>query len=453
VGRALALGLDVGTSRIKACLVDAAGRIVGTAAVTTPFGTTPDGVEMTAERLFAAVRDCLQRLGHRLAFVASVGIGTMGETGGVILDGEVAAVPLLAWHDPRGADTVARLSAALKGDAESRTGRRFRTVSSIAKLGWLSDHGFDLSGEWTGVGGLVAWRLTGNVAQEESLAATTGAFDLFRRDWDRQIISAAGLTRVRWPRVVSGIDPVGAIGSSGSEWSGIPKGVPVCIAGHDHPVGVVGVGARPTDIVDSMGTSEPLATGWSRSQDRLDDLPFDGEVTVTSWPGASGLMLLWEVLRPGLARTNLSEALGTPQQVLDDEALGEIGECRPLEATELRALESGVPHLLGPDRPAHLWRAMLAGFALEASRAEAWIRSTRARDDTLLIGGGSRSRAWVREKSLVAVRRPRVVDQPESVAYGAALLGAVPAGFWPQSELPRPDRQEVSAVLAETVER
>lgn len=448
MGRALALGLDIGTSRIKACVVDGEGEIGRVSAVATPFAKVRDGVEMSPGDLFRAVRECLTGLGEDLDAVVSVGIATMGETGGMIVDGNVTGMPLLAWHDPRGADMVARLSAAFGSNLHTRTGRRVRTVSSVAKLGWLAEHGADLRGHWTGIGGLIAWRLTGNVAQEASLAATSGAFDPFSRIWDREIIREAGLTRVHWPEVVRAVDPVGRVGSSGADWSGLPAGASVCIAGHDHPVGVVGVGGRPIDIIDSMGTGEPLITGWEGDREDLErhvaGPPIDGDLTITPWPGADGLMLLWEMLNPGLARASISRAVGRSQEDLDDAALHDDDSVAlPLAAATLRELEDGVvPSLEGRDSIAY-WKGMLAGYASCAARAEDWIRMRGEHGDTLLIGGGLRSAFWVREKVARAAHRPKMVGQQESVAYGAALLGGVPAGFWPVSGLPRAVRNAV----------
>jgi xylulokinase len=451
VAEALALGLDIGTSRIKACLVDAQGAIIATSAVNTPFRAMPDGIEMSADDLFRAVSGCLASLGGLLSNVACVGIATMGETGGIIADGRVSRVPLLAWHDPRGATTVEHLTTVFRSNLHSRTGRRIRTVSSVAKLGWLAAHGADLSGEWTGVGGLIAWRLAGKVAQEESLAATSGAFDPFTGEWDRDIIREAGLSTVGWPKVLSATDPVGTVTTGGAAWSGLPSGIPVCIAGHDHPVGVVGVGARRSDIVDSMGTGEPLITGWagerSDMQALVTGLPIEGEITITRWPGSRGLMLVWELLQPGLAREHLSAALGRSQADLDDEALRYAGDSQPFSPQNLRDLEQLEPVGLDKDAAVEYWDSTLAGYADSASRAEEWVRSKGSHDETLLIGGGLRSPAWIRHKVMRARRKPLVVDHPESVAYGAALLGAVPAHLWTPATFPRAVRHDVFTLL------
>src|SRR5205823_10544486 len=114
----------------------------------------------------------------------------------------------------------------------------------------------------------------GEVAQEPSLAATSGAFDPTTGRYDDDLLALVGVT-VDWAPVVRAGTRVGVVTAAAAGRTGLPDGVPVTIAGHDHPVGVVGAGARPEMVTDSMGTGEPLLVGWdaARPVPALDDLP------------------------------------------------------------------------------------------------------------------------------------------------------------------------------------
>ena len=92
-------------------------------------------------------------------------------------------------------------------------------------------------------------------------------------------------------------------------------------------------------------------------------------------------------------------------------------------------------HLRGD--PAQAWVDALDGYAEQAAAGEARLRRLSGADlPTLLTGGGTRSPRWVRAKRERATHGLVVVDDPESVARGAALLAGVAAGCWSPDHLP-----------------
>lgn len=436
------LGLDLGTSALKATLVGLDGRPVAGSSVPSPFapaaGATT-GTSVTA--LLAAVQALLVDLSSWLPGVVGVGVAGLGESGGWVGPDGVADVPMLVWHDHHGRDTADRLVAALgQPELVRRTGRRARSWTTLSKIGWLAEQGVRPTGRWTGAAGLVVWSLTGVVAQEPSLAATSGAYDPVTGRYDDDLLARVGVT-VDWAPVVRAGTPVGAVTRAAADRTGLPSGVPVTIAGHDHPVSVVGAGARPAMVTDSMGTGEPLLVGWdaARAAPPLDDLP--GHLTLTGWPGRDSLMLLWEHLRPGRGLAHLAGLLRVPRDELERRA-EDRAPGRPLDADVLVGLEDG---LLGPDDlPAHLlddpvqaWAEALDGYAEQSAAGEARLRRLSGADGpTLLTGGGTRSPRWVRAKRERSTHGLVVVDDPESVARGAALLAGVAAGCWSADALP-----------------
>ena len=300
------LGLDLGTSAMKATVLDADGATCVSRSVPTPFRTGPDGfTEMSVPDLFGAVQDLLLTLGPWLPAVAGLGIASLGESGGWVQGDQIADVPILVWHDPRGRSTSDRLIEVF-GQAElvRRTGRRSRSDLTVSKLGWLAEQGIRPAGTWTGVAGLLVWHLTGRLAQEPSLAATSGVYDPYSGRYHTEILAEVGLT-VDWADVIPAGTRLGTVTRQRAAETGLPAGIPVTIAGHDHPVGVLGAGGRPGMVVDSMGTGEPLVAAWSNSTAPYPDLPYTelpivgGDLTVTCWPGDDALMILWEHLRPG----------------------------------------------------------------------------------------------------------------------------------------------------------
>ena len=440
----LLLGIDLGTSSIKANAIDRHGRSIGLGVAPTPFEASAHGVEMTTEALFAAIRSAIGDLGVLAARIAAVGVASMGETGTIIRADGPSDLPLVAWHDERGTEIVDELVAEFGAEEiRRRTGRQPRSVTSVAKLGWLLRNGRATGGTWTGVAGLTVWRLTGALAQEQSLAATSGAFDPVTAEYDREILAALGLDSLVWaPARVAGTR-LAHVSLEGSAWSGLRPGIPVTIAGHDHPVGVIGSGGDRTEVIDSMGTGEPLVVSWNASADGgaahpnwPDQL---GDLTVTAWPGTARHMLLWETLRPGLALRNLQRALRADRDDIEFSAIRVDAE--PIDLATLVAMQDGaIPADLLALPAEQAWAATLEGYAAASADAETRLRTlSGVTGHTLLIGGGLRSRRWVEAKLRRARHPVAMAEEREAVSRGAALLAGVAAGWWAPEEYPPAD--------------
>ncbi|HMC79926.1 MAG TPA: FGGY family carbohydrate kinase, partial [Acidimicrobiia bacterium] len=318
----LLLGLDVGTTRIKAVVVDAAGTELAATSAATPFAPSADGVDMEVADLRRALAAVATTLGPARERVAAVGVAGMAESGAPWRSGRPVG-PIIAWHDGRGEEAVASLERRF-GPALARwTGRRVRTVSSVAKLGWLIDHGLPAPDRWLGVPELVLHLLTGAEATEHSLAARTGAYHVTERRFLPEVIAhvlAGAHPRIRaGAETGTGSDPgarVGAVvepevgtgpgagpergpglfpsvrpagvamgfvtGDAATRY-GLPAGIPVTISGHDHLAAAAGLGAGPDDLLNSVGTAETLVR-------RLDTVPdveraLKLDLAVTVWPG------------------------------------------------------------------------------------------------------------------------------------------------------------------------
>jgi sugar (pentulose or hexulose) kinase len=136
----LLLGIDIGTTRIKALLAGPDGHVAGVGMSQTPFETVNGRVEMSLDSLRAAIAAAVASLGDERRRVIAVGIASMGETGVPIDRSGQPVGPLIAWHDPRGARVVRRLVEAYGDGLPARVGQATRTQSSIAKIGWFLQH-------------------------------------------------------------------------------------------------------------------------------------------------------------------------------------------------------------------------------------------------------------------------------------------------------------------------
>ena len=405
----LLLGLDIGTSRIKAVLLDATGAERSTVWRPTPFLATALGVEMDVAALEAAVQEVVADLGSLVRDVAAVGIAGMAESGAPLREDRPLA-PIIAWHDGRGEETVALLEQRFGPELAQWTGRQVRTVSSVAKLGWLLDHGLgEVPDRWLGVPELILFFLTGAEATEYSLAARTGAYHVIERRWLPEVIEAvhAGTAATLFPPVRAAGGAMGFVTGEGAGAFGLRAEIPVTIAGHDHLAAAAGLGARPGDLLNSVGTAETVIR-------RLDEPPdvaraLELGLAVTLWPGGEAWAVLASAARAGLVIEALAAELGVSTEELDR---------------------------LDSPEAAERWAATQVELSARTAEAAARVAALAGPHDRLVVfGGGSRSATWLEAKAAAAGVPVLACDVTEAAARGAALAAGVAIGWWPVTTL------------------
>ena len=401
------LGLDIGTSRTKAVLMDAGGRQVGAATVATPFATTDGRVEMAVDALFGCLREVLVALGDRRRHVVAAGVAGIAESGAPMDSAGRPLAPVIAWHDERGAEAVTLLEREFGPDLALRNGQPPNTKMTAAKLGWLLAHG-GLQGmhRWLGVPELVLRALTGAEATEHSLAARTGCYDVVTHGWIPEVAGALGFSTDAFAPVCAAGSVMGRLSADGAAWSGLPEGLPVTLAGHDHLAGMAGAGAGAGDVANSVGTAETVVGRTATAPDMAAAMA--NQAAVSIYPGGTE----WAVM--------VSAARAGP---VIDAAAAELGR----SPAELDALV-----LAGDAGAGRQWAGVLEG--LTGRTVDAYERLTGAlgpRKRILVFGGGSVSEPWLRAKAAalpVPVVRSTVTS---AVARGAAVHAGVAAGWWP----------------------
>jgi xylulokinase len=422
---------------MKAVLLDRAGSQCGLAVEPTPFVRRPAGVEMDLTDLEGALGHLLEGLGSARERVVAVGVAGMAESGAP-MDGGRAVAPILAWHDGRGEETVARLERHFGEALPRRIGQRLRSVSSVAKLGWLLEHGVCPPARWLGVPELCLYVLTGAEATEHSLAARTGAYDVVRGGYMPEVAAFLGLRPDTFPPVA----PSGAVMGRVSRPAGaryvLPEDTPVTVAGHDHLAAGVGLGPGEADLLNSVGTAETLLRRHPTAPDIERSL--DLGLAVTVWPGGAAWGVLASVKRSGIVIAALAAALGLEPAELDRlaETVG-AGAAEELGADltpwlELRSAAAPAPEVpTGP--PGAVWATTLGTLSARTVDTAARLSALLGPHERMVVfGGGSRSRPWMAAKAAAMTGAPVLRSTiPDATARGAALAAGAAAGWWPST--------------------
>lgn len=451
------LGLDVGSTHVKAALVTTSGRVVHVARAATPTrrlragrsGHPPDELLATTDRLLAA---CVARSDQP---IAALGIASMAEAG-VLLDRRGRPLgEIIPWDDPRSAAEAAWLERTVgAADLYARTGLRAGAKTSLAKLRWLANERPATVGRahaWTGVAELVAHTLTGGLGTDASLACRTMAFDVRSGRWDDALLELAGFDSSRMPPILEPEQPVGGLRPEAANRLGLPSGLPVAVAGHDHIVGALGAGiVHPGDALDSMGSAEAclVVTDEPRPDEALRRAgvsvgrhPLGGRGTIIAGLQTAGSLVDWWIDRwipasasgsPDGGSIGVGDRYAEVRRLVSADPPGPTGV---VVLPYLRGRSCPVPDAwavleiigVGPaDTPATVAAALIDGAAC----AVRWIfetieglappiRSIR------LIGGGRRIERWPVAKAALSPWPLSVADTEEATALGAALVGGL----------------------------
>ena len=447
------LGIDIGTTHVKARAYDEAGRLLAEARRPTPTTRLPDGgaeyaPEALEEAAFGAAREAVEGAAPPRA----IGVTSMAESGFLLGEDGEALAPAIAWFDGRSAPQADRWGGRIDAaELFARTGLHVTPLPTACKLEWLREDSPDLfarAAGWLGMSEYLVFKMTGERATEPSLAGRTMLYNIRAGGWDEELCAFAGVPPGLLPPVRRSGTVLGGLTPEAARRLSAPAGTPVAVAGHDHICGAFGAGATaPGEIVDSMGTAEaslltltepPLdATGYALG------LPVGRHVltgryyVAATLPRSGGLVGQLKQLLGGtdedLARWTREAAALAP---------GGGGVCLP--PTDERPGADGLLlcALGNGGGPGHLLRAVLEGLTLKMNHdlSRAVAASGTAPSRITLLGGGAQSGLWARLKADASGLPVRVVSDPECVARGAAMLAGVGAGVFPDTDsVPAPD--------------
>jgi xylulokinase len=255
------LGLDIGTTNIKAVLLDSdQGKIISTVSLPTPIHHSgPNQDEHDPQVLFTTIAQCIKRSIGSYP-VHALGVSSLAEAGLPLNRSGNPLFPIIAWYDPRSQPQADRI---LKSFSEKRlfeiTGQKVSFSFGLFKYLWIKENYPDRIRDiacWLSVPDYVLYRLTGKKATEYTQASRTMLFDQNKRDWSEELLSYAGLEPSKLPTLLPSGTVMGTITQDASDLTGLPAGMPCVLGGHDHLCGAFASGGiRAGKVIDSSGTA------------------------------------------------------------------------------------------------------------------------------------------------------------------------------------------------------
>jgi len=450
------LGVDVGTSGLKALLLSPSGRLLGSVTRPYPLDVPRPGWAQQDPKLWwdaatQAIRTLLKKGGIKPSQIAGVGL-TGQMHGSVFLDAKGKVLtPALLWCDQRTARECAEITRAVGGPREllRLTCNPALTGFTAPKIVWMRRHHPEVFRETAKVllpKDYVRYRLTGGFASDVSDASGTLLFNVRGRAWSQPVLKALKIPRAWMPETREGPEVTGTISAEAARATGLLAGTPVMAGGGDQAAGAIGCGiVRPGVVSAALGTSGVVFAAC-----RLPRGEPDGKLHLFCSAVTGGWHLMGVMLSAGGSlqwlRNNLGGAVIPPAARRGEDPYD--GMCR--EAARIPAGSEGLvflPYLTGERTPyadphargvffglslkhtaAHMTRAVLEGVAYGMRDSVELIREQGVTVSRVrLSGGGARNPLWCRIQAAVYEATGARLTREEGPALGAAMLAGLGA--------------------------
>ena len=457
------VGIDLGSTSLKAVIYDLSGRALAKASRPTqvfhPDPAHPDWAIWQPEQIWGgaaeALREAISQLDDpkRIRAVAVTGMGMDG----VPVDAAGHWLyPFISWHCPR---TVPQHAWWLEHvGAEKQfaiSGNPVWAINSALRLLWMREHEpavLAKTDKWLLIEDFVNFMLCGARATDYSMASNTLLFDQRTRSYSDELLQLSGIER-RWlcdPQPSGTV--LGEVHTAAAVATGLPKGTPVVLGGHDFLCGMLPVGAfQPGVVLDVMGTwdivtvalEKPVLTPAVQRMGWWMDSHVARGMYAAMGTAVAADMLEWFRREFGQPEKDQSRAEGRT----DWDCLMAEAQASPPGAHGVMFL----PHMSGSTVPSvdpksrgafiglrniatkgDMIRAIIEGLNYQFLEILAGLQAAvGVTPHKLVVGGGGRSNPfWVQNRADLAGQAIEVPEIEEATPLGAAILAGLGVGLY-----------------------
>jgi sugar (pentulose or hexulose) kinase len=396
------LGLDLGTSNVKALVTSASGEMLGQGSAPVRLFHVPHGgVEQDLEEIWAATLSAIQQALRAVNPAAILAVGVSSQ-GGALQLLDLQGRPrsrVISWLDQRGEPHDSALTAALgqswfterigHGGAAVAIGQLLRLRQEVPGcLAPPNRVGF--------VGDCIVARLCGRAAHDGTSCGLTLLYNPTLRRYDPDVLRHLGVEEAQLPDLLSPRTAAGGVSTELSRGTGLPEGIPVSAAIHDQYTAALGTGAvRPGVTMLGAGTAWVLLAVSGRPAQLVNP---DGFLNHHVVEGLYGQIV--SLVNGGSALAWVSELLG----VADSAEIDRLLESAPAGSNELLFWPFLAPTAAAGLAPgtrgrfsglqlshgrAEVARAVVEGLAFELKRHLQFFERAGIPIEKLVIGGSA----------------------------------------------------------------
>jgi xylulokinase len=472
----LVIGIDVGTTNVKASVLDTdTSRVVAHASAEHPlFHPRPGWAEQDPDNYWRAavscIRECLDSessLADRIVGVAFSGL--VGVTLPVDVDGvQVSRAPI--WMDGR-SDAQCQEIRDKVGEARINlvNGNRVAPWFVEPKALWIKQHQpevFDRIHQFLSPAGFCTFQLTGEFSMNHGDAGLCYPYDYQLGQWDAELAADIGIPANLYPRLYGSTEVVGRVTDRAARETGLAAGTIVVAGGTDISSAALGCGVTEAgQAYYSMGTGSNLGIMIPTPQ-RVE------EYRILKWPHVLPGLTMFDapMAFTGASLKWFRDMFADPEVVMAERSGQSVFDLMTMQASQVEPCSDGLlylPYLGNSLAPrwntqvtgtffgvqpsttrAHFVRALIEGVAFDLYSNLRIAEEAGAKVDELVLNGGpTRSGMWNTITANVTNKRLIVPDIGDAAPLGDAILAATGAGIYGDPTEPLADLVTVKEVV------
>lgn len=467
------IGIDLGTSAVKALLVTKTGEVVAQAsedyALSQPRpGYSEQNPDDWVAGTLAAIKALLQSSGVNVQDIE--GLSYSGQMHGLVLldQNNRPLRPAILWNDTRTTPQTKEIIAKMGDQFIEITKNRPLEGFTLPKILWVKENEpdiFEQAKTFVLPKDYVRYQMTGQLNMELSDAAGTVLLDIEKKSWSQEICTTFDLPMSLCPPLVEATTMVGTITPEFARASGLDEATKVFGGGADNACGAIGAGiVRSDQAMCSIGTSgvilsyEPTATS-----------AYHGQLHVFNHAVSNAFYSMGVTLAAGYSLSWLKKTFGPDESFNDfvgsasNSTIGArglmftpyiVGERTPYADAKIRGSFIGVD---SNQNRADFVRAVLEGIIFSFKDILA-IYETNGKNfkELISIGGGAKSELWLQIQADVFNKPVVRLASEQGPGLGAAMIAAVGLGWFADFEACADQfitRQKVYQPVTQNVEK
>ena len=457
------LGIDIGTTAIKATVFGEDGNAYGEASceyelTTLATGEVEADLQLYIDAFTNAIRDAVASSDAAKEDITCVGFSSTAETCVFLDENYEPLCKVIAWMDTRGTKEAEYLSAHFrKEEIVSKVGfdniYAIHPVSKILAVKNKTPEIFEKTRMFAQIKDYFVWLLSGKFITEHSVASDHGFFDITNRCYWQEMLDYVGIERAYLPEMTEPGKEIGRITKDAAERFGLDPNTMINVGAFDQACGAIGAGnVKPGIASESTGSAlVTVATIDSLSPDLTGDVP-------TLCGGIPGKYMFQPYCTGAMIMKWFRDAFCEAEKEIENETglnaytqMDDLVNATPPGADGLIMLPyfqgSGIPELnekasgvyyginAGHTR-GHFIRAIMEGLAIALKRMQECEEKLGATmSEIRSLGGGAKSAAWCQIKADVLQVPVKVINNSASApCMGSAILAGVANGIWPSVE-------------------
>lgn len=446
------IGIDIGTTNTKLCLFSAPDfKCRYKYSFSTPKENIGNESNFKIEDIISGIKKGLEDIVSKVKYpdsIINISIASVGEAGVIIDKNGKTIGPCITWYDKRTMPQLREISNIVSvRDIYDITGIPAHSNYSLTKILWLKENCPQKAHEfykWLCIAEYVAFKMTGEIKSEYSLASRTMAFDINKKKWSSKMVSTLKSKEDIFPDAVESGKEIGTILKSFSEQTGLSSKTTVSIGGHDHMCGSIAAESYSEDsLLDSTGTTEGVLA--------LSDKPVTNQKFFSAFL-SNGIYVIQNLytIFASLPSAGLAIEWYVKNFMNNNESIDSITEELYKNSSTFSHNIIFIPHLRGSGPPYRNpdSRCLIYGINEKSTRLdelyaifEGLCYELKNLIETMeqlahkkygsvkVIGSACRNPFWLQLKADILNKMIISYDIDEAVAKGAAILSAYKNGY------------------------